>query len=126
MARAPSVEAFMAALQHRAKPDIEALRQLILAACPGLTERIKWNAPSFGPGDDDRITMRLQPGDQLQLILHRGAKMRADDGFSFEDPHGLIEWASNDRGVVTITESPQAGGEDHLTDLVRRWIAATP
>ena len=125
MAKIQSVDAFMAALQHRAKSDIEALRQLILAASPGLTERIKWNAPSFGPGNDDRITMRLQPGDQLQLIFHRGAKMRTDT-FSFEDPHGLMTWAAPDRGVVTITESPQAGKVDLLTDLVRRWIAATP
>ena len=125
MAKVQSVDAFMAALQHRAKSDIEALRQLILAASPGLTERIKWNAPSFGPGNDDRITMRLQPGDQLQLIFHRGAKMHTD-AFSFEDPHGLMTWAAPDRGIVTITESPQAGKVDLLTDLVRRWIAATP
>lgn len=125
MAKEQTVDAFMAALQHRAKSDVQALRQLILAASPGLTERIKWNAPSFGPGNDDRITMRLQPGDQLQLIFHRGAKLRPDDGFAFDDPHGLLKWASHDRGVLNITQSPQAGQVDLLSDLVRRWIAAT-
>jgi hypothetical protein len=33
----------------------------------------KWNAPSFRHAGEDRVTFRLQPGDKLQLIFHRGA-----------------------------------------------------
>ena len=99
--------------------------QAILSGVPGLTERIKWNAPSFGPGDDDRITMRLQPGDRLQLVLHRGAKARPVDGFTFSDPAALIAWAAADRGVVTIAPGELDQLRAALVDLLRRWVAAT-
>jgi hypothetical protein len=124
-AKSPSVEAFLADLEHQRKPEVEALRQAILSGVPGLTERIKWNAPSFGPGDDDRITMRLQPGDRLQLVLHRGAKARPVDGFTFSDPAALIAWAAADRGVVTIAPGELDQLRAALVDLLRRWVAAT-
>ncbi len=124
-AKSPSVEAFLADLQHQRKSEVEALRQAILSGVPGLTERIKWNAPSFGPGDEDRITMRLQPGDRLQLVLHRGAKARPADGFAFPDPAALISWAATDRGVMTIAPGQLDGNRDALVDVLRRWVAAT-
>ena len=124
-AKSPSVEAFLADLEHQRKGEVEALRQAILSGVPGLTERIKWNAPSFGPGDEDRITMRLQPGDRLQLVLHRGAKARPVDGFAFPDPAALISWAATDRGVMTIAPGQLEGNRDALVDVLRRWVAAT-
>lgn len=49
---------------------------------------------------DDRVTFRLQPGDRLQLVFHRGAKVRADsEDFAFGDSTGLLSWASNDRAM---------------------------
>jgi hypothetical protein len=121
-----AVDSYLESLEHRHKPAIETLRQLIHDAVPGLTERIKWNAPSFGPGEDDRITMRLHPGDRLQLILHRGAKAGADDLFRFEDPDKLIVWAAPDRGVVTFSdEADLAAKSAALKEILRRWVACT-
>jgi len=125
MARPVDVETYMAALQHRAKPQVEALRRLILAAVPGIGERIKWNAPSYGMGEDDRITMRLQPGDRLDLVLHRGAKARPSGGFVFADPDGLIVWAAPDRGVIALDPDQPLDDNPALAELLRRWIAAT-
>jgi len=42
-----AVDAFMAALDHPFKVEIEAIRQAILGADPRIREGIKWNAPSF-------------------------------------------------------------------------------
>ena len=121
-----AVDAYLENLEHRHKPAIQTLRRLINDAVPGLTERIKWNAPSFGPGEDDRITMRLHPGDRLQLILHRGAKAAADDLFRFEDPDKLIAWAAPDRGVVTFTDADDLKAKSvALTEILRRWVACT-
>jgi hypothetical protein len=121
-----TVDTYLEALEHRHKPAIEALRRLIHDAVPGLTERIKWNAPSFGKGEDDRITMRLHPGDRLQLILHRGAKAGADDLFRFEDPDKLITWAAPDRGVVTFVDADDLADKSAaLTEILRRWVACT-
>jgi len=120
------VDSYLDTLEHGLKAEILALRQLILQAVPGLHERIKWNAPSFGKGEDDRITMRLHPGDRLQLILHRGAKAGADDFFRFEDPDKLISWAAPDRGVVTLKDGDDLRAKaDRLTEVLRRWVACT-
>ena len=120
------VDAYLDDLVHARKDEVLALRELILAAVPDLVERIKWNAPSFGPGEDDRITMRLHPGDRLQLILHRGAKAGADDLFRFEDPGKLIAWAAPDRGVVNFKDAADmAVKAEPLSDILRRWVACT-
>lgn len=121
-----AVDTYLAALQHKHKAAVEALRRLILDAVPGLTERIKWNAPSFGKGEDDRITMRLHPGDRLQLILHRGAKAGADDLFRFEDPDRLITWAAPDRGVISFSDADDLAAKSvALGEVLRRWVACT-
>lgn len=122
----PDVDAYLAQLEHRLKPEIVALRQLILDAVPELTERIKWNAPSFCKNGDDRITMRLHPGDRLQLILHRGAKAGADDLFRFEDPGKLITWAAPDRGTINVADAADlAAKAEPLKPILQRWVACT-
>jgi hypothetical protein len=122
----PKVDQYMAALDHPLKPAIERLRALVLAADPSLTEQVKWNAPSYGYARDDRITFRLNPPPAMQLVFHRGPKAKGDDGFTFEDPSGLIQWAAPDRGVVSFGgEADVAAHGDALADLVRRWMKAT-
>ena len=121
-----SVDRYLEQLQHGRKAEVERLRGLILAAVPDLNERIKWNAPSFGPGDQDRVTMRLHPGDRLQLVLHRGAKAGADDLFRFEDPDRLIVWAAPDRGVVSFKDAGELEERaSALGEILRRWVACT-
>jgi hypothetical protein len=79
------VQAFLQGLKHSRKAAMEAVRETILSAHPGITEQLKWNAPSFGIDGDDRITFRLQPGDRVQLVFHRGAQKRDDaTRFSFQ------------------------------------------
>ena len=120
------IDSYLETLNHSRKAEVETLRRLILDAVPGLVERIKWNAPSFGMGNDDRITMRLHPGDRVQLILHRGAKAAADDLFRFEDPDKLIAWAAPDRGVITFADADDlAQKSEALTAILRRWVAMT-
>lgn len=123
-----AVDSYLDDLTHARKGEILKLRQLILDAVPDLVERIKWNAPSFGRfgSDDDRITMRLHPGDRLQLILHRGAKAGADDLFRFEDPDKIITWAAPDRGVVSFKDAADFEAKSAvLPEILRRWVACT-
>jgi hypothetical protein len=121
------VDDFMAALDHPRKSEIEELRAAILASNSAITEQIKWNAPSFCYPDDDRVTFRMQPGDRVELILHRGAKVRSDaDAFEFEDPTGLLNWASSDRGVVTVADSQDLKAKkDDIVKLVNLWMEST-
>lgn len=118
-----TVEQFMATLEHPRKPEIAAIRAAILAADPAITEQVKWNAPSFCYGGDDRVTFRLHPPEKVQLIFHRGAKVKDATGFAFEDETGLMSWAAPDRAVVAIADV--ADRHALLVDLVQRWMRAT-
>lgn len=55
-----SVEDFLHALDHPAKPLLLALRALVRSAAPQLDEWIKWNGPSFHIDGDDRVTLGFQ------------------------------------------------------------------
>ncbi len=121
-----AVDPWIAALDHPMKPALVALCDALRAAHPALSTRIRWNAPSFGPGDDDRVTFRLPPKGGLQLVLHRGAKVKDTTGFRFDDPTGLVVWAAVDRGVLTFADAADAlAKRDAVCALVGRWIAAT-
>ncbi|MBX3047758.1 MAG: DUF1801 domain-containing protein [Anaerolineales bacterium] len=121
-----NVDAYLERLDHPLKPVVEALRAVILAADAGLNERIKWNAPSFGYADQDRITFMLRDADKVRLIFHRGARAEGDAAFSFEDPSGLVEWVNNERGTVVFTSLDDAQAQNAaLADLVRAWMQAT-
>ena len=126
MPKKQTVAAFLAALRHGRAEEVERLRALIPAAHPGLTEQIKWNAPSFAIDGDDRVTMRLAPGDVLQLILHRGAKVRDTTGFAFNDESGLVRWLAADRGVVTLADANDLEVKAPvIQNLVKNWVEAT-
>lgn len=124
--RPDEVETFLAESPHPRIAEVRALRDALLGAMPALTERIKWNAPSLGPAGTDRITFRLQPGDRVELVLHRGAAARAADGFAFDDPDGLITWAAPDRGVIVVRDAADLQARSaSIVETCRRWVAAT-
>ncbi|MNS49522.1 hypothetical protein D3C72_821310 [compost metagenome] len=124
MAKQPATVAeFMATLDHPRKAEIDAIRQVVLAADPAITEQVKWNAPSFCYAGDDRVTFRLHPPQKVQLIFHRGAKVKDTAGFRFEDPTGMLTWAAPDRAVLAIADAADRHGD--LVDLVLRWMRET-
>jgi len=122
---AVGVDEYMAALRHPRIEEIQRLRSAFLGADVGLVETIKWNAPSFGCPGTDRVTLRLQPGDRLEIVFHRGTAKR-DDAFTFEDPTGLIRWAAPDRGVVVVTNETMLDARlPDIVALMGAWLAAT-
>lgn len=123
-----TVDAYLANLEHPMKDGVLALRKTILGVDSEITEQIKWNAPSFCYGGDDRITFRLLPNGKggLQLIFHRGAKSKDTSDFTFVDPSGLVEWAAPDRGVVTFKNADEiAPNTPKLVKLIKAWLKAT-
>jgi hypothetical protein len=123
---AAAVAQFLAALDDPRKAEVAQLRTIILDADPGITEQIKWTAPSFCYRGDDRVTMRLHPKGGVQLIFHRGAKVKDSTDFAFEDSSSLMQWATKDRAIVTFhTLAEITAQQAVLEDLVRRWVAAT-
>ena len=122
-----TVDELLGSSDHARVVEVQLLRRAILDGVPGLTEQVKWNAPSFGIGGDDRVTFRLQPGDRVELVFHRGAKARADAAtFSFDDRSGRIVWSTPDRGIVAFADEGDV--RSSLADtvaLVDAWVRAT-
>ncbi|MBK9014156.1 MAG: DUF1801 domain-containing protein [Saprospiraceae bacterium] len=63
------VAEYMQNLEHPLKAEIEALRQIIKAANPAISERIKWNAPSYY-AKEDFLTFNHRMVDKVHLIFH--------------------------------------------------------
>ena len=118
-----TVDAFLADLPAQTLAVVQTLRSLISAAQPDLVERIKWNAPSFALDGTDLMTLGLQRDGSVRLVLHRGAKVKDNAGFRFDDPDGLADWPAPDRGVVVLKDAVDLHAKaERLTVMVRRWV----
>lgn len=120
------VTKFLDVLNHPLRAEIEELRLIILNSVKGLTENIKWNGPNYCFDDQDRLTMRIQPPKQIQLIFHRGAKkiIQPKDKL-IDDKSGLLIWKENDRAITSfknIDEIKKA--EANLEKIINSWINA--
>lgn len=117
---------YLAALEPLVRADVDALRGIVLSAHPGLTEEIKWNAPSFAHDGQDRVTLGLDGKGGYRIVLHRGARPLYTAGFHFADEARLAVWPAPDRGVIALRDrrAIDAGAAD-LSRLIARWIEAT-
>lgn len=121
-----SIDAFRAALTPEQRAIVDKLRELAARSADGVSEHIKWNAPSFCVDGDDRITLGLNPKGMVRVVLHRGAKAPEDKGFRFDDPAGLIEWQAADRGVLHVTALDDLiDKEAVVSDIFARWMEIT-
>lgn len=117
------VDAFMAKLAHPLKAEIEAVRAIILGADPRINESIKWNAPSFHI-QEHFATMRLQPGDTLQVVLHTGAKVKDKvSKMKIDDPNGMLKWAAVDRALITFASMKDVRSRQAaFAAILKQWI----
>ena len=118
------VDRYLDRLEHPLKAGVVRLRAAIMGSVPGISEHVKWNAPSFCFDGVDRVTFRLHPGARLQLVFHRGVAKRTDVvAFGFDDPFGLMTWPAADRAVVDLpTLEAVADHEDDVVSLVQRGV----
>ena len=126
--RNPAVDAFMAELEHPLKVEIEAVRVLVLGLEAGVTEGIKWKAPSFrtpAPTGDDFATLHLRTRDSVQVILHLGAKVRPDrKEIALDDPRGLLKTLAWDRRLASLGAGEVfEANRDAFAIIVRQWMA---
>jgi hypothetical protein len=120
------VDRFMKNLEHPLKEEIEVLRDIILNSDERITEHIKWNAPSFGYRGEDRVTFNLHPSGRIQLVFHRGAKVKDSKDFVFEDETGLLEWVASDRAVVMFHDMQDVEAKKPaFIKLVNQWMEST-
>jgi hypothetical protein len=121
------VTEFLDELNHPFRNEIEQLRHIIMNTGNGLTENIKWNGPNYCYKDADRITMKIQPPKQIQLIFHRGAKKHEQPKEKLiQTSSNLLTWKENDRAIATFKKSSEIEhSEADLVEIVEKWVAAT-
>lgn len=120
------VSQFLDELEHPLKKEIEQIRKIVLSADKRLTENIKWNAPNFCFEGDDRITTRIHPPKQIQLIFHRGAKVQQlPTDKLITDDSGILTWKTNDRAVATFTSMTDIKSKSkYITEIIHKWLKA--
>ena len=118
-----SVNVYMESLEHPLKPVIEGIRQTILEADQGITEGIKWNAPSFYcHGWFATFHLRVKKG--VQIVLHHGAKIRNDTTLSstLDDSSRLLNWPSKDRAIVNFVSIEDfQSKEKAFKKIIKQW-----
>lgn len=121
------VTEFLNGLNHPLRAEIEELRLAILSADSGLTENIKWKGPNYCFRDEDRITIKIQPPKQLQIIFHRGAKVQKQPNDKLiKDDSTLLTWKENDRAIATFKNMVDIKkSKPDLIKIVKAWINAT-
>jgi hypothetical protein len=63
------VEEYMTSLHHPLKAEINEIRKIIKNAHPGISERIKWNAPSYYYRED-MVTFHPRDQERVHLVFH--------------------------------------------------------
>ena len=120
------VDRYRAGLDERTLEVVDAIRNIVRASHAGLTETIKWNAPSFAVDGEHRVTLGIERKGGIRVVFHRGAKPRPLAGFTFDDEDNLARWPAPDRGVVNFRNINDVGVRaEALGRLCSRWISAT-
>ncbi|MCB0687434.1 MAG: DUF1801 domain-containing protein [Saprospiraceae bacterium] len=121
------VTKFLDGLNHPLHGEIKGLRQIILNAVNGLSENIKWNGLNYCFQETDRITMKIQPPKQIQIIFHCGAKKQAQPPQrSIQTSSNLLTRKENDRAIATFKNfSDIEDAKSDLAIVIREWIIAT-
>ncbi|MBE2252932.1 MAG: DUF1801 domain-containing protein [Myxococcus sp.] len=117
------VDAFLEVLEHPLRDDVVRVRALLLSAMPGISEAIKWNAPSFRT-EEFFATFHLRSTEDVQLVFHTGAKKKATKAKVVLSPKAdaLVKWLDSDRALVTLSPSRLASQKIAFSTLVREWV----
>ena len=122
----PVVSIFLDEQNHPLRKEIELLRQTILSANKYLSENIKWKGPNYCLDKEDRITIKIQPPKNIQLIFHCGAKVKEQPKEKLvKEDFGLLAWKGNDRAVATfksILEIKKC--KETLSRIIAEWLIA--
>lgn len=118
------VTSFLDEQNHPLRKEIETLRELILSSNQNLSENIKWNGPNYCLEDEDRVTMKIQPPKNIQLIFHCGAKVKEQPKEKLvKEDFGLLIWKGNDRAVATFKSMQEIEiSKKPLLAIISEWL----
>lgn len=118
---------FLDSLNHALWAEIECLRNIIMSTDYELTEGIKWNGPNYSINGKDRITMRINPQKQIQVIFHRGAKVKEPlKERLLSGQYDILIWKENDRAIASFKSLDEIQENSQMIrEIVTKWIEAT-
>jgi hypothetical protein len=113
------VDAYMVALDHPLKAEMEAVRAIIMQASATIGEHIKWNAPSFfvmgGLDRGGMATFNPRAKDYVHLVFHNAAVL--DDG------SGILEGDYKDRRMVYFRDMVEVEAKrPALERIINLWV----
>jgi uncharacterized protein YdhG (YjbR/CyaY superfamily) len=111
------VAQYMAALEHPMKAEMEALREIIKGANAKISERIKWNAPSYYYRED--IVTFGPPArkpDEILLVFHHPAVVKISSD--------LLQGDYKDRRLATFKSMAEVVANREEVPRVINWIIA--
>lgn len=124
----PTIEEYMAALDHPLKDVVDAIRQTVLHVSDEVEEQVKWNSPAFcytGPMADfdpktykrDLLVLHLRKKDEVLLVFPTGAVISDASGF-------LQGNYSDGRKMATIRSLEElASVKTDLQAVVKDWLS---
>ena len=68
--QAEQVNEFMDKLDHPFKAEVQMVREILRNVNPGITEQIKWDAPSFSYNGESLVTFNLWEKERIHLVFH--------------------------------------------------------
>jgi hypothetical protein len=116
MAKTVSVDEWLAGFSHPLAAELQALRGILNSLEP-LTERIKWNAPSWHVGGVDVATMMVRRDDDLLLIFHHPRVVDVESPL-FEEAHDDGRRIAHFRSMDAV-----AAGEHEVRRVVAALVA---
>ena len=121
------VTEFLDGLNHSLRKEIEYLREIILSTDYDLAEGIKWNGPNYSLNGEDRITLRIHPQKQIQIIFHRGAKVKeSPEKRLLGSEYNILLWKENDRAIASFRSLREIlEKKQMIREVVEKWIEAT-
>ena len=126
-AKQVSIADIMSVLDDVTAEQVQLLRDVIGSLDADLTEHVKWNAPSYVLDGEDRITMNLRNKESVvKLVLHMGATRPENTKGApvLAEDEGLVEWASDIRGLIAFSDAGEIRGKEPLLRRVLvRWLA---
>ncbi|MBL7713420.1 MAG: DUF1801 domain-containing protein [Chitinophagaceae bacterium] len=111
---AEKTEAYMLALEHPLKEEINAVRELIKKASTKIAERIKWNAPSYYY-KEDLLTFNHRNRSRVHLVFHHIAIVK--------DTSPLLEGEYKDRRMLYFDSMADIRArEKEFNRIIKRLI----
>jgi hypothetical protein len=112
-----AVESYMRDIDHPFKAEMEAVRAIIRGVSDKISERIKWNAPSFFYKEDlGAFNPRASEYAHLILLFPGGEGM--------DDKSGLLEGNHKDRREAKFHSLDDVKAKKRaLEKLVKNWLA---